>query len=270
MGNTTNPENWSSRERLVFAEQLLYWRGWLRRSDIASRFGVSTPQASADIGAYQKMNRGAVAYNTRSKRYEGAARMKCKLCDPRLEVGLGLLGEIEARVPQAHIALPMRKIPPLVARDLVRATASLRALEIHYLSVNSNASTWRIIVPRAFAHDGYRWHVRAWCPHEGLHKDFVLGRILALHETTAPVESLPPDVEWDKWIVVRLRPHRELGRVQRRAIEHDYAMRKGTCILRVRKAMLSYTLAYLRVSQEEYIRHLELDSLSEGTDRSVR
>ncbi|MEN9401907.1 MAG: hypothetical protein RL091_610 [Verrucomicrobiota bacterium] len=260
MGNTSNPENWSSRERLVFAEQLLYWRGWLRRSDIAKHFGVSTPQASADIGAYQKLNGGAVTYNPCSKRYEGGRAMKCKLCDPTLEAGLNLLGEVAARVPQAHIDLPVRKIPALVARDLVRATSTGQPLEIHYLSVNSNTASWRIIVPRAFAHDGYRWHVRAWCPHDALHKDFVLGRIRAIKAASTSPEPLPFDSDWNNWTTVRLRPHRDLGEVQRKAIEHDYGMARGVCLLRVRRAMLSYTLAYLRVSAEEFVQHLELES----------
>jgi predicted DNA-binding transcriptional regulator YafY len=246
---------------LVFAEQLLYWRGWLRRSDIVKHFGVSTPQASADIGAYQKLNGGAVIYNSRSKRYEGGRAMKCKLCDPTLEAGLNLLSEVAARVPQAHIDLPVRKIPAVVARDLVRATSAEQALEIHYLSVNSNAATWRIIVPRAFAHDGYRWHVRAWCPQDGLHKDFVLGRIRALKVADVSPESLPTDSDWNSWTTLRLRPHRDLGEVQSEAIKHDYGMAKGVCLLRVRRAMLSYTLAYLRVSAEQFVPHLELESL---------
>ena len=44
---------WGAERRLEFIEFRLYWEGGIRRADITEKFGVSVPQASADIGAYQ-------------------------------------------------------------------------------------------------------------------------------------------------------------------------------------------------------------------------
>jgi hypothetical protein len=44
--------------------------------------------------------------------------------------------------------------------------------------------------------------------------------------------------------------------MQCKAIEHDYAMKDGVATLRVRKAMLHYTLVYLNLA--DMAKHLEL------------
>ena len=257
MGNVTNLENYSAKERLHYLERVAYWRGWVRRSDVAERFGVSVPQASADFAAYLKANPKGLTYNPSAKRYEGAADMRCVLGAPDLADGLSVLSRISDAVSQAHIDLPNRTADPSILRDTVRATARSAPIKIYYFSVHSDRESWRTIVPRAFAHDGYRWHIRAWCVEDGTYKDFVVGRITRTKASIAKILA-PPDPEWDTWVRVRVRPHRNLGIAQRKAIEHDFAMKRGLCSLKVRKAMLGYTLAYLGVSVEERPRLLEL------------
>lgn len=258
MGNITNLHSYSAKERLLYLERVAYWRGWVRRSDVAERFGVSIPQASADLAAYLKANPEGLSYNASTKRYEGAANMRCRLGTPDLADGLAVLSGIADSVNRAHIDLPSRTADPAVLRDTVRATARSVPIGIYYFSVHSDRESWRTIVPRAFAHDGYRWHIRAWCMEDSSFKDFVVGRITRTRpsdETIVP----PSDREWETWVTVRFRPHRALGEAQRKAIEHDFAMKRGVCSLKVRKAMLGYTLAYLGVSLEDRPRLLELD-----------
>jgi hypothetical protein len=108
MGNITNPQSYSARERLSFLERLAYWRGWVRRSDLVERFGVSVPQASADIAAYNKSNPRALRYDSSAKRYEGAPNMQCVLGAPDLGDGLTLFHGFTDRVTVAHIDLPTR------------------------------------------------------------------------------------------------------------------------------------------------------------------
>jgi len=259
MGNITNPHSYSARERLLFLERLAYWRGWVRRFDLVDRFGVSVPQASADIAAYGKANPHALHYDSSVKRYLGASDMRCVLGAPDLGDGLALLQGSTATVSIAHIDLPTRSAPATIKRDVLRAASARIPISIYYYSVHSNRENWRDIVPRAFAHDGYRWHVRAWCAEDNGYKDFVLGRIARTKPSTASI--IPPaDDEWETFATIRLRPHRSLGAAQRKAIKHDFGMKAGTCTLKVRKAMLGYTLAYLGISAEERPKLLELVS----------
>ncbi|MCS5945110.1 WYL domain-containing protein [Klebsiella variicola subsp. variicola] len=52
-----------------------------------------------------------------------------------------------------------------------------QALVVDYRSM-TNEPAIRTLYPTAFAHDGHRWHVRAYCFKSTMFKDFVLGRFL--------------------------------------------------------------------------------------------
>lgn len=265
MGNKTNTANWNARERLMHIERLVYWRGWVRRTDLCARFEISIPQASADLAAYMRLNPHALHYDRSSKRYNAANEMVCKLKPPIFEDALSFVS-VPTPVPPAEdlvarIDLPARHIPVEAARNVIRAISGKLSLEIYYFSIHSATERWRRITPHALAHDGYRWHTRAWCHEDEDYKDFVLGRISKTRSLSNPASPVKPDEEWTTWVNLRFRPHHKLDPVQRRAIEHDYAMKNGYAVLRVRRAMLDYTLAYLRLLRESPAakqRHLEL------------
>ncbi len=246
MGNRTDPSKRSAQERLLYIEQLAYWRGWIRRQDLAARFGISIPQASADLAAYNDINPGALSYNKSEKRYEGSPNMGTVLSKARFGEAMAVLGEIkDQRVETVvRIDLPLRSEPAAVVRQLVAAAMAHRAIEIHYYSVNSGNATWRWISPHAFAHDGYRWHVRAWCHRDKAYKDFVFGRISGTRGSK-PTGTVPADTDWLTHVTVRFRARATLSPVQQQAVARDFAMKNGVGRLRVRRAMLFYTLAYL-------------------------
>src|SRR5215475_10937298 len=82
MGNRTNPAKWDARQRLEFIEEAAFWRGWVQRSDLGNRFGLSRPQASADLKSYQELNPNALRYDLHAKRYWGTEAMKLAITDP--------------------------------------------------------------------------------------------------------------------------------------------------------------------------------------------
>lgn len=247
MGNRTNQNTWSGRERLAYIERLAYWRGWVRRTDICARFRISVPQASADISEYIRLNKAALRYDRQSKRYVGLPAMDLKFGEPKMGSGLDLLTQHDSGAAEhvASIDLPLRHVSIAVARKLIQAAFAEESVEIYYFSVHSGTEAWRWISPRAFGHDGYRWHVRAWCHEDTVYKDFVLGRIARVRASNKHLGPLPPDAEWLEFVNVRFRAHRGLSAVQREALERDFAMKEGVAVLRVRKAMLLYTLVYL-------------------------
>ncbi len=277
MGNKTNTENWNARERLLHIERLAYWRGWVRRTDLCGRFEISVPQASADLAAYMRLNPPALHYDRSSKRYAAADDMVCKLKKPTFDDALSLVSSSALVSPAdgqvARIDLPSRHIPLEAARNVIRAISGKLSLEIYYFSIHSATERWRWITPHALAHDGYRWHVRAWCPEDKEYKDFILGRISKTRSLSDAGLPAKPDEEWTTWVKLHFRPHQKLNPIQRKAIEHDYAMKNGRATLRVRKAMLGYTMAYLRLLPDSPIeeqRHLEFITASPpDTDHSA-
>ncbi|MBA4136167.1 MAG: hypothetical protein C0518_02485 [Opitutus sp.] len=246
MGNKTNPGNWSARERLLYIDQLAYWRGWVRRGDLCEKFGISVPQASADFSTYLQQNPRALQYNLNRKRYEASATMRPAFGEGTLEEALQVWqndpGQRLDRV--ARISLPERTADARVTRNLVRATFERDALEIYYFSIHSGTEKWRVIRPHAFAHDGYRWHVRAWCEEDEAYKDFVLGRIAKTRPGVA-TKTPPPDEEWTSFVTLRFRAHPNLSPIQREALARDFGMKGGIGKLKVRKALLFYTQVYL-------------------------
>lgn len=252
MGNKTNTENWSARERLMYVECLAYWRGWVRRADLCEKFGISTPQASADLSAYLLRNPGALQYNLSRKRYEGKPAMRLTFGQGTLEEATSFFGAMASasfidRV--ARIDLPERMMRAEITRDLVRAIFSGNPINVYYFSIHSGTEGWRTIRPHAFAHDGYRWHTRAWCEEDGTYKDFVLGRIAKVRAAPAKITSIPFDRDWNTKVQIRFRAHPDLIPVQREALERDFGMVRGIGTLRVRKALLFYTLVYLGLSE---------------------
>lgn len=263
MGNTSTKEQWAGRERLAFIERAAWWRGTVNRGDLREVFGISTAQASADLQGYQGMNPGALNYNLSSKRYEAAAEMKCVLHEPRLEDALRVITGAAAVFPRSGAGTVEVFMPPArraggdVERRIFLAVENRLRVTVKYWSVSSGRAGKRVIAPHALAHDGYRWHVRAWCFENGDFRDFVLSRIEAADWPEEPF--MPPDVDdaWETILPLTLRANPELPEDARRAIERDYGMKNGTLVLSVRKAMRDYVLGHLRIpASKDYPAHL--------------
>lgn len=265
MGNRTNAENWAARERLRAIERAAWWRGWVKRKDLALLFGVSMAQASSDLQKYQELNPGALVYQMSRKRYEGTEAMACLLHEPKLGEGLSaflggdarlagtVLGTADGGADRvALISLPLRSGKPAVERAVVLAVLEGKRMRIKYWGVSRGCSEWRWVAPLAFGHDGYRWHVRAWCFEREGFRDFVLSR-MEFAQWPLPLNgAIPEDKDWNEMVEVKVRASGRLDASARRAIEMDYGIRKnGVLRIPVRKAMEGYLLDHLRIARED-------------------
>lgn len=271
MGNISNRDQWAVRERLAFIERVAWWRGSVNRGDLRGIFGISAAQASADLQLYLELNPGSLSYNLKAKRYESGPGMTCVFHEPRIEEAIRqFLGEAapapfvagggsgEGRVDLS--VAPIRKASPVVERRTFLALLHRQRIQIRYWSVRSSRDTVREIAPHALGHDGYRWHVRAWCFEDSDYKDFVLSRIEKAEWPGSPFDPQVADETWERFVDVVLVPNRTLDEVQRRTIERDYGMEGGRLRLRVREAMLEYCFAHLRVrGAVDRPEHLELE-----------
>jgi hypothetical protein len=75
-------------------------------------------------------------------------------------------------------------------------------------------------------------------------------RMVAL-EGERPGGEVPPDVDWERLVEVRLRPAARLSAGQRRVIEADYGMEGGEALLQVRAALLFLFLRRQRLDHED-------------------
>jgi len=277
MGNTSTRDQWAGRERLHFIERLAWWRGIVNRGDLRNVFGISSAQASADLQGYLEMNPGSMAYNIRSKRYEANSWMTCMMHEPQLEEALRMfLGEGGPLPPVATeravwhsegrvdwLLPPGRRASGLVERRLFLAVIGGLRIKIKYWSISGSRGSRREIAPHAFANDGHRWHLRAWCFENEAYRDFVVSRIEDADWPELAFEDAPVDEEWQRQETVVLVPNSSLDEQQRKTIERDYGMRGGKLTIKVRSAMRGYLLASLCIPVEttngrQPLRYLEL------------
>lgn len=241
-------------ERLAAIERLLWWRGWVRRSDLMKRFGVSEIQASLDLRLFRKLNPGAMRYDRGAARYVAASRLSLKANAGQLDEAVDVMRFTERRADRGawfqRAALPTRRIEGAIAQTVVRAILSESALHIHYASVNSNSFRWRWISPHALGHDGFRWHVRAFCHDERRFRDFVLGRFAATGDTGPAAGEPADDVEWTRSVELRLKVDPGLGAGQRRALELDFMLEAGQLKVQGPVALMTYALAALGVAAD--------------------
>jgi predicted DNA-binding transcriptional regulator YafY len=248
---------YSVEERFAFVEFRVFWHGRINRADLIQRFGVSPTQASQDFKLYAELMPENLVYDGVEKAYLCGQNFVPRYADlsaesylaPLLSISSGLLQPEDSllrSVPNFHVSPnPSRGVNPLVLRAVVRAVDNAEAIEIRYQSMSSPEPSWRWIEPHAFAYDGFRWHVRAFCQNDRVFKDFLLSRIVEVGGQGPVMAEPSADDAWQTEVVLEIGPHPDLSDNQRRAIEMDYGMEEGRAQIAVRRALLFYALKRL-------------------------
>jgi hypothetical protein len=256
---------WSVETRLEFIEFRLFWEGGVNRADITRFFGVSVPQASKDLGQYQQLAPDNIVYDMSGKRYlktesfrpifirRDADRYLAQLRSvadhiiPASESWLGTPPPLDA------VPVPHRNVDPEILRLTLEAVRGRTAIEIKYQSLSRKRPdpTWRWISPHAFAFDGFRWHVRAFCHLDQKFKDFLLPRFLATRGVGAAEQGASRDEVWNEEVAVVLKPHPDLSPDQKKVVAQDFGMSGDRLTVPVRLALLYYFLRRLDLDFRE-------------------
>lgn len=253
---------WGPERRLEFIDFRLQWDGRLNRSDLMEHFGISVPQASADIAAYTELAPGNLAYDRSARVYVAspgfASVFQTSSVGHYLNDLLALTSEILPMdgsfvgwAPSVAVtASPARSVPPAILISVVRAIRKRSAVRLLYQSMSRPEPSWREVSPHALGHDGLRWHVRAFCHGRGAFRDFVFARALEARETGPTAVEPEDDVAWNTPVRLVLVPDPTLSPSRRKVVELDYAMVDGQSVLETRQAMLYYALSRLGLSPD--------------------
>ena len=65
---TVKDIKWAAEQRFQFIEHQAFWCGGLNRIDLTSHFGLSVPQASNDLAAYQALHPENLTYDPSKRR----------------------------------------------------------------------------------------------------------------------------------------------------------------------------------------------------------
>ena len=260
-GHTTG--RWSQDRRLEFVDFRLRWDGRINRSDLTGCFGISVPQASLDIAKYLELAPGNLNYDRSSRVYvaseafrpvfatSDAARYLSELLAKAAELdtdeSTGESSFLAWAPPVATVPSPGRTFRVEVLVALLRAIREGVAIRVLYQSMTRPQPTVRTLAPHALAHDGFRWHVRAFCHGRKQFRDFVIARMLEVKGDEPAVARPDEDHEWHTIVPLVLGPHPKLSASHRRAVELDYGMKDGEVEFRCRQAFLFYALRHLRL-----------------------
>ena len=261
MDNSVGQLRWGPEQRLEFIEFRLFWDGWINRSDIIEKFGVSVPQASNDLTQYREMAPENLQYDASAKRYLASPIFKPILIKPNPDRYLAQLKAMVEDVIQvddtwmitppavASMPIPMRKIEPMILRSFAQCIKSNNSINVlyHSMSVERPMATWRKLAPHAFVFDGLRWHVRAFCHLTKEFKDFLLSRCSQIGKMDKDSIDVALDWKWSTLFEVILVPNPALTTSQQEAVAWDYNMIDGQVTVPVRLALLYYFNKRLRL-----------------------
>jgi predicted DNA-binding transcriptional regulator YafY len=263
--NSTNELRWGPEQRFEFIEFKLFWEGKINRNDLIDQFGVSVPQASKDLAAYRDIAPDNLHYDAKVKRYLVSENFNPILFQPNPDRYLSQLKAMAEHImriedtwmsappPADAMPIPTRKVNAFVLRAVVEAIQNKKSICVFYHSMNDQRpdAIWRLISPHAFAYDGFRWHVRAYCHMSEKFKDFLLSRCQDAQSPEPTLVSAVEDMDWNRYFGIILRPNPLLSENQQAAVAWDYNMADGQVTVLVRYALLYYFNKRLRLDVAE-------------------
>jgi hypothetical protein len=260
---------WGIRQRLEFIEYRLFWEGTINRKDLIDTFGVSVPQASADIKKYKENAPGNIYYDKSLKRYLVTSNFSPVLgpIDAHSYLSrLSMLSDGTIKKDETHMGfIPEYAVVPSIERaidsnilkKIIKVLRAGNSINIKYQSMSRPSPVWRWISPHAFAFDGFRWHVRAFCELTNEFRDFILGRIIDAQNIKNSKINPADDFRWNHFVTVKIAAHPDLTPDQRKIIEKEYNMKDGVAELKIRAAFIYYVLLRFRLENKDDLRFLK-------------
>jgi len=272
---------WGIKRRFELIEWRLNWLGRINRGDLEESFGVSTPQASNDLRAYDEAAPQNMVYDAAEKAYVPTPTFEPKFYKISADRYLRQLDAIlngalppidtwfRSPPPAAVMQTVVRSVDPGVLRTVLAAITDRQQINVCYQSLTN--TRWRVIAPHALGFDGHRWHARAWCADNREFRDFVLTRIRQLGKVEPSNADPSHDLEWHTFIDLKIAPHPGLNEAQRNTIEFDFGMQDGLLIVPTRIALAFYMIRRLNLdlsddSMEPQRKQISLTNLTEVTE----
>ena len=236
---------WSQGSRLRALDAMAFWEGRVNRADLIRRFNISVPQATNDLRRYLELAPGNLRYDPREKAYLAEPGFKPYFDTPSAEAWLqsGDMGLIQA-MPVEFAPLPSRRIDAWLLRRVLAAKRGDQELHVLYQPMDEPDPSWRWISPLALGSDSVRWHLRAYNHDADRFDDMLFPRIMKIGKTR-PARPVPPDLDWNRYVTVRIRPARHLSSSQRAVVAADYGMDGEEGTIKVRAALLFLLLQRL-------------------------
>lgn len=224
------------RQRLVFLDHCLTWRGMANRRDLMLRFGISMAQAALDFRTYISLAPVPPVYDRVRKTYIAAPGHEA-LAPSGLTEAFGVLAD----GPAASTILPKpeRKADPAIIARLHQAIQTGRQLFVRYTSMTSGADEGQWIAPVRFTSDGESVHLRAFSFKHGEYRNYLPIRIEpdSSFQEQDLAGPLTRDEDWHTRAVIWLRPKSSLSRQQASVVRREFGFQGEFLLVETRKAL---------------------------------
>lgn len=229
----------AQRERVIFLDQCLTWRGMANRRDLVDRFGISTAQAALDFRTYLSLTRDTPPFYDPVRKTYFASDAHEPLTPSSLAQAFGILFDEDEHGLSSALPRPVRRADPKVIARLYQAIKSENALYVRYTSMTSGADGGQWLAPTRFISDGEVVHVRAFSFKRKEFRNYLPIRIEAdsTFEERPPAEPLPDDGEWHTKAIIWLRPKSGLSERQANVVRREYGFDGELLRVETRKAL---------------------------------
>lgn len=241
----------AQRERILFLDQCLTWRGQANRRDLMQRFDISTAQAAVDFRTYLSLTQTPPVYDATEKTYFSSGCHRA-LSDVGPDQVFDLLSD-ETTSLGASIPLPNRMMDSSVIAQLHRAMNGEQDIKITYTSMSSGLSEPQWISPVQFHFDGEAIHLRAWSYKHKAYRDYLPIRLLKQNDlaTRDRFRPLPFDTDWHSFVRLWIRPRSDLSDAQARVVRLEYGFQERSHItVETRRALVFYVMRRWRLNEE--------------------
>lgn len=229
----------AQRERVIFLDRCLSWRGMANRRDLVDRFGISTAQAALDFRTYLKLARAKPpSYDPVRKTYFASDRHE-PLAPSSLTEAFGILVDEGEKGPASALPQPERRADPKIIARFYQAIRSEKALYVRYTSMTSGADKGQWIAPTRFTSDGEIVHLRAFSFKHKEFRNYLPVRIEpdSTFEEKPSEGLLPKDEDWNTKAIIWLRPKSGLSAQQANVVRREYGFHGELLRVETRKAL---------------------------------
>jgi hypothetical protein len=229
----------AQRERLMYLDQCLTWRGAANRRDLVARFGISGAQAALDFRKYlDRARETPPAYDAVRKTYIAAYDHK-PLVPSTLKEAFETVLRPEDDRTSGILPSPSRMADRFVISRIYQALRGELTIHIRYTSMTSGADDGQWILPTHFSSDGESVHVRAFSFKRAQYRNYLPIRIdpRSTFDVRPLNDPLPGDEDWNTRARIWLQPKTGLSPEQAGVVMREYGFEGALLCVETRKAL---------------------------------
>lgn len=243
---------YAQRERVIFLDRCLTWRGAANRRDLMERFQISSAQAAIDFRTYLQLAAVPPDYDAVRKAYIARTNHQ-SLTPPSLTTDFEVLEDAEdVEDGSASVPRPFRQADAAIVARLYNVMRTQKAVHVRYTSLTTGVDEGQWLAPVRFTSDGENVHLRAFSFKHNAYRDYLPIRFSpkSSFDERQLESALPLDEEWRTRARIFLAPNAALSAEQAAVVRKEYGFSSEFLVVVVRQAMEFYLKRRWRLEEK--------------------